>query len=266
MTHDINVTGAAVHTLNRVVDGSIGIAVKTFSAQQALEIRARRDEYLAFAVHDLRSPLASLSLATSLLEREVGAEAGAEGKELLRIMHGAGRKLERLIQRVLKEDAAIRAEEEHRVDAAWVELPQMLQGLIEELQPLADHSRVDLRLECPAGLRGHLDEAWAELVFQNLISNAIRYSPGGRVVVSAQKGDAGIECSVIDNGAGIDPEKLPKIFESGETDSPAGFGLGLSIVQRLVKAHGGELRVESEPGLGASFFFMFPDPEAQSSL
>ena len=83
--------------------------------------------------------------------------------------------------------------------------------------------------------------------------------PGGVVWVSAQRTGSGVACSVTDNGVGIEAERLSKIFASGESDSPAGFGLGLSIVQRLVEAHGGSLSVESEPGQGASFRFDLPD-------
>ena len=80
------------------------------------------------------------------------------------------------------------------------------------------------------------------------------------MLIRAERGNLGVRCSVSDNGIGIAADRLPKIFQSGETDSPAGFGLGLSIVQRLVDAHGGGLTVESEPGQGARFLFEFPDP------
>ncbi len=83
-SHQIQLTGSLIHSVNRVIDGAIGIAVKAFSAQQALEIRARRNEYLAFTVHDLSAPLASLSLATTLLERQIGAPTGADKIELIR--------------------------------------------------------------------------------------------------------------------------------------------------------------------------------------
>lgn len=82
-----------------------------------------------------------------------------------------------------------------------------------------------------------------------------------RVVVEVKKSGSNVACRVRDNGVGIDRERLARIFETGETDSPAGFGLGLSIVKRLVEAHGGTLRVESNLGEGASFLFCFPDPD-----
>lgn len=260
--HDLNITGQTIHSVNRVIDGAIGIAVKTFAGQQALEIRARRDEYLAFVVHDLRSPLASVSLATNLLDRQICPEPDSEEQELLEIMRSGLRKLERMIHRVLEEDSAIRAESEQRVNSRWVDLERLLLNLIAELDALAKRSNVELRLETGGSLQGFVDPDRAELVFQNLISNAIRYAPGGLVVVHLEKTSQGVECSVRDNGAGIDPTRLAKIFESGESDCPAGFGLGLSIVQRLVQAHGGAVRVESTVGQGTRFFFDFPDPTA----
>lgn len=262
----VNITGRPAHSVNRVIDGAIGIAAKAFSAQQAREIRARRDEYLAFAVHDLRSPLATVSLAASLLRRQIRPQPGSEEQELLDTLGSGVHKLERLIQRVLEEEAAIRAEGEHCVDAIWTELPEMLQHLIEELRPLAQSAKVELRLEASAGLRAFVDVARAELIFQNLISNAIRYAPGGLICIQAEKTNFGVACCVADDGAGIEPDRLAKIFESGESDSPAGFGLGLSIVQRLVEAHGGTLSVDSEFGKGANFRFNFPDPPPAGAI
>lgn len=258
----VNITGRPAHSVNRIIDGAIGIAAKAFSAQQAREIRARRDEYLAFAVHDLRSPLATVSLAASLLRRQIRPEPESEEQELLETLSSGVHKLERLIQRVLEEEAAIRAEGDHRVDAIWTDLPEVLQRLIEELRPLAQRAKVELRLEASAGLTAFVDVARAELIFQNLISNAIRYAPGGLICIRAERTTLGVACCVADDGAGIDPDRISTIFESRDSDSPAGFGLGLAIVQRLVEAHGGSLSVDSELGHGASFRFDFPDPPA----
>ena len=262
-SNGLNITGSPAHSVNRVIDGAIGIAVRAFSAQQAKEIRARRDQYLAFAVHDLRSPLTAVSLAAGLLADQIQPAPGSDEKELLDVLGSGVHKLERLIQRVLEEDAAIRAEGEQNVDASWVELSKLLEGLLEELKPLAVRARVELRVEIPAGLTGFVDVARAELIFQNLISNALRYAPGGLICIRAERTSQGIACSVSDDGAGIEADRLSKIFESGESDSPAGFGLGLAIVQRLVEAHGGSLKVVSELGKGASFLFDFPDPPGE---
>ena len=96
-------------------------------------------------------------------------------------------------------------------------------------------------------------------VFQNLIANAIRYTPRGEIIIGAEDHgtSGGGECWVSDNGAGIPAELLEKIFEKGETDPEVagGAGLGLAIVKTFTEAHGGKVRVESKEGVGSTFRF-----------
>jgi signal transduction histidine kinase len=99
-------------------------------------------------------------------------------------------------------------------------------------------------------------------LFQNLIANAIKYTPRGAVVVAAQVLDAAgaVECRVSDDGAGIPEELLEKIFDKGETDAEkeGGAGLGLAIVKAFTEAHGGKVTVESKEGVGSTFRFSLP--------
>jgi signal transduction histidine kinase len=100
------------------------------------------------------------------------------------------------------------------------------------------------------------------LIFQNLISNAIDYTPNGEVIVGARKvkESASVECWVGDNGAGIPADRLEKVFDKLESDPDrrSGMGLGLAIVKQFVEAHGGQVSVESEPGRGSTFRFTIP--------
>jgi signal transduction histidine kinase len=100
------------------------------------------------------------------------------------------------------------------------------------------------------------------LVFQNLISNAIDYTPNGEVVIGAREAEESdaVECWVSDNGAGIPADRLEKVFDKLETDpeKKGGMGLGLAIVKQFVEAHGGEVSVESEVGRGSTFRFTIP--------
>jgi signal transduction histidine kinase len=102
-------------------------------------------------------------------------------------------------------------------------------------------------------------------VFQNLISNAIKFTPNGKVTIGAQlRSDEGIaECWVQDTGTGIDPERLHKIFEKLETDQQPdkrGVGLGLAIVKQIAELHGGSVAVESRVGEGSTFTLEIPQP------
>ena len=99
-------------------------------------------------------------------------------------------------------------------------------------------------------------------VLNNLVSNAMRYTPaGGTVAISAHRTGAQVEVSVSDNGEGIPSEDLPHIFESfyrGEKSrsrATGGAGLGLAIARGIIQAHGGQIWVESHPGVGTKFIF-----------
>lgn len=100
-------------------------------------------------------------------------------------------------------------------------------------------------------------------VFQNLISNAIRFTPNGKVIIGAQLrgADETVQCWVEDTGTGIDPERLEKIFDKLETDhqpDKRGVGLGLAIVKQIVELHEGIVAVESRVGEGSKFTLEIP--------
>jgi signal transduction histidine kinase len=98
-------------------------------------------------------------------------------------------------------------------------------------------------------------------IFQNLISNAIKYSPRGQVLIGARELEAEgtVECWVTDNGAGISAELLGKVFDKGESDpEQGGTGLGLAIVKTFAEAHGGTVTGESKEGVGSTFRLSLP--------
>ena len=99
-------------------------------------------------------------------------------------------------------------------------------------------------------------------VFQNLVANAIKYTPRGTVVIGARarESEDAVECWVTDNGTGMPHERLEKIFDKFESDPDQvdGLGLGLAIVKTFVEAHGGHVTVESVEGAGSTFRFTLP--------
>jgi signal transduction histidine kinase len=148
-----------------------------------------------------------------------------------------------------------------KVERRTFDLWPVIETLLLDLQPLAAKAATRLVNQVPDELEVRADAGLLRRIFQNLVANAIRYTPGGDVVVGARETgpDAPVECWVTDNGAGIAPERLDKIFATLETDPERdGLGLGLAIVKTFVEAHGGTVEVASVEGEGATFRFTLP--------
>ncbi|MBC7933568.1 MAG: HAMP domain-containing histidine kinase [Rubrivivax sp.] len=261
--HDLRLRGVVNRTINRVIDVSIGLAVKTYAAQKALEIQQRREEHLSFVAHDLRSPLSAIAMAAKLLEVTAPDVVKDERTAmLLETMHRNVGRLNSLVVKVVQEEANVKAKVNERVERREVKLGALVEVLISDLRPLADASNLSLTNNIPEELTAFADASMLTLIFQNLISNAIDYTPNGEVIIGAQeiKESASIECWVSDNGAGIPADRLEKVFDKLETDpdKKSGMGLGLAIVKQFVEAHGGQVSVESEFGQGSTFRFTIP--------
>ncbi|MDQ3320978.1 MAG: sensor histidine kinase [Acidobacteriota bacterium] len=266
--HNLSLRGPVNRTINRVIDMSIGLAVKTYAAQKALEIQLRREEHLAFVAHDLRTPLSSIAMAAKLLEITIPDVVKDErAAKLLDTMHRNVKRLNLLVVKVIEEDANMKAKVNENVERREVNLREMVEILVRDLSPLAVASNLSLINNIPEELTVFADAAMLSLIFQNLISNAIDYTPNGEVIIGAQRrsdNSAFIECWVSDNGAGISANQLDKVFDKLETDpdKKSGMGLGLAIVKQFVEAHGGQVAVESKPDQGSTFRFTIPDKPA----
>ena len=116
--------------------------------------------------------------------------------------------------------------------------------------------------EVPHHLVVYADAGLLKRIFQNLISNAVRHTAHGKVVLGAREShsDGALECWVIDNGAGFSKDKLQKVFDELESESGngSGLGLGLAIVKNFIEAHGRRVSVESGEGKGSKFRFTLP--------
>jgi two-component system, OmpR family, phosphate regulon sensor histidine kinase PhoR len=261
--HGLILHGKPFHILNRVLDEAIGLAVQTFATRQALEVQRRRDEYLAFVAHDLRTPLNAMSLATRVLELTLkGRGDSAETTQMLKTLHRNVQHLESLVEKVLKESAHIQTETGVKLERRAFDLWPLVEALIHDLHPVAGTASTQLINEIPDELIAYADASLLRRVFQNLVANAISYTPRGEIVIGAREtgADGAIECWVSDNGAGIPEDRLEIIFGKLETDPEmeGGTGLGLAIVKTFVEAHGGTVAVKSEEGVGSTFRFTLP--------
>jgi signal transduction histidine kinase len=170
--------------------------------------------------------------------------------------------LQELVEKVLKESDHICKESGVKLERREFDLWPLVESLIHDLRPLADTASTQLSNKVPGDLAAYADASLLKRVFQNLIANAIKYTPHGEVVIGARPTGAGgsLECWVSDNGAGIPEDRLGIIFDKLETDPEreGGRGLGLAIVKTLVEAHGGKVTVESQESVGSTFRFTLP--------
>jgi len=257
----VSLQGAAFHTINRVFDQAIGLALQTFANRRAQDVLQRREEYLAFVAHDLRTPLSAISLAGRVLEKslspgEMPPDVGRMLKALRRnVIH-----LEKLVNKVIEENANLKTEVGLTLERRQTELWALVEGLIHDLEPVAGTASTRLINSVADELVAYADASLLKRIFQNLIANAIKHTPRGDVVIDARElaDHSGVECTVTDNGTGIDPDFLGKIFEKGESGDTEGKGLGLAIVKTFVEAHGGTVSVDSKPGRGTTFRFVLP--------
>jgi signal transduction histidine kinase len=258
----IAIRGESLRTLDRVLDDAIASAVKTFADRQAAEAQRRREEYLAFVAHDLRTPINAITLAAHILEQR-SADAGTDPdtRRIRGTLLRNARHLEALVNQVLQENLHVLTELGIRLERRRFELWPVVEGVLLDLQAIAKERGTRLVNVVPEALAVFADAAVLRRIFQNLLGNAIRYTPDGTVTVSARADPATgeVECRVSDTGSGIPPDRLERVFDALETDGE-GVGLGLAIVKTFVEAHGGHVHLDSSPGEGCTFRFTLPQP------
>jgi signal transduction histidine kinase len=261
--NDQSLQGRPFHVVNRVFDQAIGSALQTYSTQRALEVRRRREDYLAFVAHDLRTPLNAISLAGKVLENSLpAAQVSLSTTRILKALRRNVQHLETLVAQVLEENTNVQAETGIKLQRRHIDLWPLVEGITHDLHPVAGTSSTRLINNVPDDLVVYADAGLLRRVFQNLIANAIDYTPRGEITIAASGpgADGAVECSVSDNGSGIPGELLEKVFDKGTTDKEGdnGNGLGLAIVKSLIEAHGGRIAVESRSGAGSDFRFFLP--------
>jgi two-component system, OmpR family, phosphate regulon sensor histidine kinase PhoR len=259
----LSLQGEPFHIMNRVLDQAIGLALQTYATEKALEVQRRREEYLAFVAHDLRTPLNAISLATRILE--VNFKERIDRAETALMLKSLGRNvqhLQKLVEKIIEENTNLRTETGVKLECRNFDLWPLVEALIHDLHPVAGTGSTKLVNKVPHHLVVYADASLIRRVFQNLIANAIRFTPRGKVLIEARdlSEEGVVECKVSDNGAGFPPERLEKVFDELENDSQneGGLGLGLAIVKTFVEAHRGKVTVQSELGVGSTFQFTLP--------
>lgn len=260
----ITLSGKSLHIINDVFDTAIGQAVKAFETMMTIELQHRHDEHLAFLLHDLRTPLEALSLATTLLERSLPDETrDSTVNSALSVMRGNINRLTRRVRQVLSTASGLGRS--FRPEFGLLNLHTQVEKVVRDLEPLARSVGTTVLNQVGDDAEVYSDELLISQIFENLLSNALKFTSKGTIEIGARPiSDDQIECWVKDSGQGIPPEQIDRIFERFETASEpgqSGMGLGLAIVKEVIELHKGEIRVESEVGGGSTFTFLLPRKE-----
>ena len=231
--------------------------------QHAEEAVRARDDFLAIAAHELRSPLNALALRLAALERMA---ARSDDVPLQEGLQRAGRSVQRYVARALVLLDVSRLHAGATVPAPTrVHAAELVREVVDAYRDEAEFHGASLRAIAPdEDLVGIWDAHMVEQILSNLVSNAIKYGRGSPVEVRASLASPDFACfEVADQGPGIAPEDRSRIFEKFErvvstSRDRSGFGLGLWIVGRMVAAHQGSIEVAQAPGGGALFRVHLP--------
>jgi PAS domain S-box-containing protein len=252
------------------VIGAIGILRdmrELDKAREAAEIANRaKSQFLANMSHELRTPLNAIILYTELLRDEATDRGLEDFLPDLKKIHGAAKHLLALINDVL---------DLSRIESGKLELvletfdvPAMIRDVVTTIEPLARKNANRLLVHCPEDVgRMHADLTKVRQSLFNLLSNACKFTEGGTVrleVAGDLRGGGWFTFRVADTGIGMTPEHLGKLFKPFSQVDPTatrrfgGTGLGLAITRHFCEAMGGDITVESDPGVGSTFIIRLP--------
>ena len=235
--------------------------------ERTTELEAANKELEAFSYsisHDLRAPLRSVGAFSSILLQEHSSRMPAEARRLLDIVTTSARRMEQLIEDLLRFSRLSR----QPLSKQPVDIPALVQATLQELRQQENDRQINVTVGELPNCVG--DQSLLKQVFVNLLSNAFKFTrqrEKASVEVGCQRQEGETVYFVRDNGAGFDAryaEKLFGVFQRlHSAEQFEGTGVGLSIVQRIVQRHGGRIWAEGKVDEGATFYFTLPDSGKQ---
>lgn len=234
---------------------------------QAEELRQASDlksRFLSYMSHEFRTPLGSILSINSLLADELDGPLNPEQHKQVAFVSTAARELSDMVDDLL--DLAKIEAGRISISPAWFDMFDLFSALRGMFRPIVDASAVDLIFEEPKGLpRLYTDDKKLAQILRNFISNSLKFTTRGEVRVSARlEGTDKVRFAVSDTGIGIAAELHGALFEDfSQVDSPLqkrlrGTGLGLSLCKRFATLLGGEVGMDSAPGVGSTFYVIIP--------
>jgi len=229
--------------------------------RQASDLKSR---FLSYMSHEFRTPLGSILSIASLLSDELDGPLSPEQHKQVTFVSTAARELSDMVDDLL--DLAKIEAGRITISPAWFDMFDLFAALRGMFRPIVDASAVDLIFEEPVGLpRLYTDDKKLAQILRNFIANALKFTTRGEVRISAQlQNNTHVRFAVSDTGIGIAESLHGALFEDfSQVDSPLqkrlrGTGLGLSLCKRFAILLGGEVGMQSAPGVGSTFFVIIP--------
>jgi two-component system, OmpR family, sensor histidine kinase SenX3 len=239
-----------------LLGASMGLLV--LSTRRAQRLAQQQMEFVAAVSHELRTPLAVIRAAADNLAEGV-VDDGTQIRKYGALVRSEGRRLSEMVEQIL-ELSGIQSGQ-RSLTPSPVGIEPVLRDVVAASSALIEAAGIEVEFDMPADLPPVMgDEPALRRVFQNLVGNAIKYGASGRWIgVRARMVGADVHIAIADRGIGIESADQSRIFEpfyraaSVVAAQIQGAGLGLSLVQRIVDAHGGKVTVESAPGNGSTF-------------
>ena len=233
-------------------------------AEQLRQVSELKSRFLSYMSHEFRTPLGSILSMTRLLDDGMDGELSSGQRQQVLFISSAASELREMVDDLL--DLAKIEAGRITISPGWFDLMDLFSALRGMFRPLVDGNDIELEFIAPPQLPMlYTDDKKLAQILRNYVSNALKFTPRGRVVVSAElEGEDAVRFSVRDTGIGIPVEMHAALFEDFvQVDSPLqkrlrGTGLGLSLCKRFAVLLGGHVGVNSVPGEGSEFFVVVP--------
>jgi len=231
--------------------------------ERLAELERLRQETTDLIVHDIRNPLNCIEASLELLQVVLPEDVLASCAKIIDLALGSCKDVQALVDSLL--EVAGMESGELVLDLQPISLLPLITDTVNRLRLLAEQYNITLELDVPAELPSiQGDGTRLERVLDNLLDNALKYTPeGGLITVAVRLVNGQVEVRVADTGPGIPPEHRERIFDRftrvpGSEGRRRGLGLGLAFCRSVIEAHGGRIWVESEVGRGSTFAFTIP--------
>lgn len=251
-----------VYPVTREEGAKIGHVILLEDVTKLKEVDQLKSEFISVASHELRTPLTSIVMSLGMVLDGSAGELSGDQKELLFAANEEAIRMRELMTNLL--DISHIESGKARMDLDEVNPEVLVTGIANSFNLQAESKGVKIDVDVPENIKPiFADYARLVQVFNNLIGNALRYTPeGGSITIKAANQEDFVHFTVEDTGSGIPRDSIHKIFEKFvqiESDKKkGGAGLGLAVSAEIIKAHGGKIWVESEINKGSKFHFLLP--------